>query len=135
VIDVLIFGAYLALIVAFLLALKILFGVRLSILALLRELRLLLKIEVTPESLNALLMIIVLLISVLMIAASMMEGGRRFVQYLFAENPSTGPQVPPFLLFILLLALFLISMICSQVFCLRHRKILTKTRQSRRSEH
>ena len=124
----LVFGVYLALIAGFLLFLKMVFGIKLDLLAFLREVRLLLKLQIVPEALNALYMLVFMILALIMIGAVQMEGGRRFVQYLLGGVPNAPPQIPAFVLFMILLALFVLVMVCSQVFCVRHRRAVARGR-------
>lgn len=132
--DLFVFGIHLVLIACFLFFLKKYFGIELQPKKFIQELRKLLSLTPSPETINALGLVLLALLSVLVLLATLTQGLRAFVYVLLGSNPEAIPSIPFFTMFGFLLGIFFLAIVCSQVYCDRHTRFLLELERLRQGE-
>jgi hypothetical protein len=116
--DLAIFMIELIIIVGFVVFLKRSLGINIDIPVLTREFRELLSLRITIELLNALFMIGLILLSLLMIFATIIASWRKLAYFLLGSDVET---IPALTMFVILLGVWLLAFILSISFCSKHR--------------
>jgi hypothetical protein len=124
-VDLLIFTVELAIIVGFVIFLKWSLGISLDMPVLIRELRELLLLRVNPESLNALFMIGLLVLSLFVAFATTVAAWRKLAYFLLGSDVEA---IPAFTMFIILLGVWLLAFILSMSYCSKHRRLMNRDR-------
>ena len=132
--DPFVFGIDLLLIACFLIFLKKYFGIELQPKKFIQELRKLLTLKPSPETINALGLVLLALLAALVLLAIFTQGLRAFVYVLLGSNPEALPSIPFFAMFSFLLGIFCLAIICSQVYCDRHTRFLLELKRLRQEE-
>ena len=112
----------LCLIAAFVIFLAKYLGIKLDLAIFIQELRELVSLKITPESLNAMLMALFSIIALFMIFSSMVAGWRRLVYFLLNFDPDSLQVISVFTLFLVILGIWSFLAIFSMCFCLKHRR-------------
>jgi hypothetical protein len=122
--DLAVFAVELLIIVTFIIVMTKYLGIKLDLVVFIRELRELLSLKITPESLNAMFMIGLALLSLLMIVSTMVSGWRRLAYFLLGSDAESLQVIPAFTMFVILLGTWILAGILSTHFCLKHRRLM-----------
>lgn len=124
--DLAIFAAELLIIVIFIIILTKYLGIKIDIVAFIREFRTLLSLQITPESLNAMFMTGLAILSLLMVFSIMVAGWRRLAYFLLGSDAESLQVIPAFTMFVILLGMWFLAGILSTHFCLKHRRLMNR---------
>jgi len=122
--DLIVFVVELLIIVAFIIILTKYLGIKLDIMAFIGEFRKLLSLEIAPESLNAMFMILLAMLALLMVFSTMVAGWRRLAYFLLGSDAESLQVIPAFTIFVILLGILFLAGILSMHFCLKHRRLI-----------
>ena len=117
--DVIVFAVYLVVIAAFLILLKRSLGITLDLQALLRELKDLLTVRVTPEALDGISIILITVLELLVVIGLLVAPWREAALWLLGREE--GTPVPTLAMIGVLFGFWVLAMVVSQVVCVAYR--------------
>lgn len=121
--DLTVFAAYLAIILLFIWLLRQFLGLPITLAGFFNEVRALARLEITPEALNGAGIVMISVLELVILGGLLSAPWRTAALWLIgARSPDSTEQPPLLAVAGMLLGIWAVVMIASQVFCIVHRR-------------